>query len=322
MKPTSIRKWALISFLTLAVLAPSWVMAQPAYGRIVVFGTSLSDPGNAFALTGQAIEPPYATLDMFLVPDAPYSTGGHHFSNGATWIEQLALMPGIGGNTLPAFLGSNTNASNYAVGGARARNDGINVNLSDQVKAFMRDVGGAASPDALYVVEFGSNDIRDALAAFTVGADSGAIINAALTAMNDNLVALYAAGARKFLVLNAPDLRLVPAVRIMDSLFPGAGHVAEYFSLLFNEGLDTLLTSEAGLPGIQITRLDLYQMLNDLSASPATFGLRDVTTACVTPNLPPFKCATPDDFLFWDGIHPTKAVHSILAKEAASALSH
>lgn len=322
MKPTSTNKWALINLLTLALLAPSWVVAQPAVGRLVVFGTSLSDPGNAYALTGQASMPPYATLDMFLVPDAPYSTGGHHFSNGATWIEQLALLPGIAGKALPAFQGSNTNASNYAVGGARARNNGINVNLSDQVNAYMHDSGGAASPDALYVIEFGGNDVRDALTAFTVGADGGAIITIALSAMDDNIRTLYAAGARKFLVLNAPDLRLVPAIRILDSLFPGAGHVAEYFSLLFNEGLDTLLASEAGLPGIQFTKLDLYQKLNELSDSPAAFGLREVTIACVTPNLPPFKCHTPDDFLFWDGIHPTKVVHAILAKEAASLLTH
>lgn len=124
MKPTSTNKWALISFLTFAYLAPSWVMAQPAYGPLIVFGTSLSDPGNAFALTGQESTPPYATLDMLLVPSASYSTGGHHFSNGATWVEQLALMPGIAGSALPAFQGSNTGASNYAVGGARARNDG------------------------------------------------------------------------------------------------------------------------------------------------------------------------------------------------------
>lgn len=322
MKQASINKWTLIGFLALALQAPGWAAAQTAFASIVVFGTSLSDPGNAFALTGQESTPPYATLDGLLVPSAAYSTGGHHFSNGATWIEQLALMPGIAGSALPAFRGSSSSASNYAVGGARARNDGINVNLPDQVKAFMHDTGGTASPDALYVIEFGGNDVRDALAAFTVGADSGAIITTALTAMNDNIMALYAAGARKFLILNSPDLRLVPAVRILDSLFPGAGHVAEYFSLLYNEGLDTLVAGESALPGMQIARLDLYQKLNELTANPSSYGLREATIACVTPNLPPFKCDKPDDFLFWDGIHPTKVVHAILAKEAASVLTH
>ncbi len=186
----------------------------------------------------------------------------------------------------------------------------------------MHDVAGAASPEALYVIEIGGNDIRDALSAFAAHTDGGAIIYAALTAVSGNIQTLYDAGARKFLVLNAPNLRLVPAVRIMDSLYPGAGQVAEYFSLLYNENLNTLLLGAAGLPGIQITRLDLYQKLSELTANPAAFGLREVTTACVTPNVAPFKCNTPDDFLFWDGIHPTKVVHAILAKEAALVLTH
>jgi phospholipase/lecithinase/hemolysin len=49
--------------------------------------------------------------------------------------------------------------------------------------------------------------------------------------------------------------------------------------------------------------------------------LTDVTSPCVTPNVSPFTCQEPDEFLFWDGIHPTRAVHAIIAQEAASALS-
>ena len=36
----------------------------------------------------------------------------------------------------------------------------------------------------------------------------------------------------------------------------------------------------------------------------AAFGLTNVTSACVSPEVAPFSCSQPDEFLFWDGIHP------------------
>lgn len=320
MKPTSVKKWTLMGLVALVLLAPGWVAAQTTFGRIVVFGTSLSDPGNAFALIGQMSLPPYDTLDQFLVPSAPYGKGGHHFSNGATWVEQLARPLGLAGNARPAFQASGIEATNYAVGGARAREVGTDT-LSVEVKTFLIDFNGAAPSDALYVVEMGANDIRDALAALVAGGDGSVIIKDALTAIGKNIGDLHAAGAKKFLVWNAPNLRLTPAVRILDKLFPGTGQAAEGLTQSFNAGLDALLGSLAGLPGIEIVRLDAYQKLNDLVANPGAFGLSVVDTACIMPDIPPFECRKPDEFLFWDGIHPTAAVHAIIAQEVAVLLT-
>jgi len=63
-------------FLLLAL--PSLTGAQTAFGRILVFRTSLSDPGNTFELTGLQSTPPYDALDPLLVPGAPYAKGGNH----------------------------------------------------------------------------------------------------------------------------------------------------------------------------------------------------------------------------------------------------
>lgn len=67
-------------------------------------------------------------------------------------------------------------------------------------------------------------------------------------------------------------------------------------------------------------RLDTDQILSAIVADPAAFDLTTVTTTCVTPNIAPFACQDVDEFLFWDGIHPTKAGHAILAQETANVL--
>lgn len=117
-------RWALAGLLALTLLIPSWAGAEPTFKRIVVFGTSLSDPGNAFALAGHQSTLPYANLDELLIPDAPYARGGHHFSNGATWIEQLARPLGLAEDAGRAFRDPTSTASNFAVGGTRARDTG------------------------------------------------------------------------------------------------------------------------------------------------------------------------------------------------------
>src|SRR5687767_11923799 len=110
----------LVAAAVLAVVtATAPTAAQARLGRVVVFGTSLSDPGNAFALRGGTNTPPDYELDPLLVPSAPYARGGHHFSNGATWIEQFARSRGLASSVGPAFLGSDSTATNYAVGAAR-----------------------------------------------------------------------------------------------------------------------------------------------------------------------------------------------------------
>lgn len=281
--------------------------ARLPFDRLVVFGTSLSDPGNFFSLTKAHSTPPDYGVDQFLIPSAPYARGGHHFSNGPTWIEQLAQA-------------AKAKAANYAVGGARARDDGSSVHLSAQVRRFLADSGGTAGADALYVIEMGANDIRDALAAGG-GAAGEAILAGALESISINIMELYVQGARRFLVWNAPDLGRTPAVLTLDRLSPGAALGAGLLTQAFNAGLDQILAQlAAALPGVRLDRLDAYAKLNTVMAQPQLFGLREVESACITPNDPPFACRHPEQYLFWDGIHPTRAAHGILAEDAARVL--
>ena len=310
------RQWMLVGLLGCALGAPGLVAAQGHAPALVVFGDSLSDPGNAFALVGGTNTPPDYSVDFFLVPDQPYARGGHHFSNGPTWIEQLANSEGFAVNAQPAFRGSNPGATNYAIGGARARDDGSQINLSRQVNRFLEDFGGAAPAGALYVVEVGGNDIRDV----AVTQDPSILFNA-LVAIQANIQSLWTAGARKFLVWNSPKVAVTPAIRMANALFPGTAAAVDGVTVQYNFALDGLLGGLAALPGIQIVRFDVYQNMVNVVEHGADFGLSDVTDPCITPNVAPFFCQTPDDFMFWDGIHPTKAVHAIFAHEVAKLLA-
>jgi phospholipase/lecithinase/hemolysin len=315
----SVTHWILLTSLALLLIGPGQLWAQSRYSGIVVFGTSLSDSGNAFVLLGDQNTPADFDLNPLLIPTRPYAKGGHHFSNGATWIEQYARSVGLGGDAKPALASSGT-ASNFAVGAARAYNDGSNYNLTQQVDAFLVRSGNLASPDALYVIEMGGNDIRDAFQAYLVGGPNAAnaIINAALASIASNIQRLYVAGARHFLVWSSPNVALTPAIR---SLGAQAGALATGLTQGFNGGLTQVLASlTVALPGTSFARLDAYQILNDIVASPAAFGLEVVTAPCLTPNVAPFSCNQPDGFLFWDGIHPTRAGHAILADETAKVL--
>jgi phospholipase/lecithinase/hemolysin len=157
----------------------------------------------------------------------------------------------------------------------------------------------------------GGNDVRDAL---VPGANVPLILQDAVTAIGANVGRLYAAGARKFLIWNSPNLAVTPAVRALDTVSPGAAAGAQLLSVLFNSGLAQALAAAPGaLPGIDIVPFDAFTEINNIVANPAKFGLNDATTACITPNVPPFHCRQPDRHLFWDGIHPTRAGHAIAA---------
>ena len=237
-----VRRTAVFGAVAVLALATATIRtaAQGPFASIVAFGASLSDSGNAFALRGGTNTPPDYLLDPLLVPSAPYARGGHHFSNGATWIEQFARSQGLAGSVRPAYRSSG-NGTNYAVGGARAWEDGLNVNLSSQVDAFLGDVGGVAPSDALYTIEMGGNDIRDALVAYPTG--HGAILQAANISIFNNIMRLYAAGARTFIVWRAPNVGLTPAIRRLDTISPGAAQLAKGLTQGFNAGLDGVVNA-------------------------------------------------------------------------------
>jgi len=290
---------------------------------VVVFGDSLSDPGNHFIAFGESAERPFEP-----VPAAPYSVGGHHFSNGKTWIEQLVAGSSAAPSAKPAF-GRSPRASNYAVGRARARANAADFplyDLSAQVGLFLADHDGSAPSDDLYVIWIGSNDVRDALATIATGGGSvesqlaaQQILGSAVQAIVDNIVAIYASGGRTFLVVNVPNPANTPVVR---ALPPVVQAIATQLSGGFNVAMAQILGALPQiLPGADFVALDADAVLTGIIADPAAAGLDDVSSPCLAFGVTPHAiCSNPSSYLFWDGTHPTSAGHRLVANAAATAL--
>lgn len=191
---------------------------------------------------------------------------------------------------LAADLGVSANTAyaggtNYAIGGQRSDQVAFG-----QVPLFNANVGGVADPNALYVIWAGGND-------FLQNASTG--IFDPITAANNVLFSvlnLAAMGAEDFLVSNLPIL--------------------DPWALTFNAALAAGLSSIGG--GLNITQFDAFSLFVDITFNASTYGFTNVSDPCFTGVS---LCSNPDEYLFWDTVHPTAAAHKVVASAALQALN-
>lgn len=320
-------KRSLFHVSTLALLSIGFACSASAQtiSRIVFFGDSLSDSGNNFIFTGQSSRQPFSLTP----PSYSYDIGGHHFSNGPTWAEQLSTALHIPNSGQPSLRAPGL-FTDYAVGDARSRSGSPvfpDFDLTIQVGHFLSDFGGQAPANTLFVIWIGANDVEDALNALSVdpsGATSVGIIQAAIAAITANVETLYGDGARMFLIANVPDLSKTPYVRFLGAnVDPSIPAIASLFTGYFNQGLATTAAGlSAGLPGLSYFQFfDVNALFTQLLASPTEFGISDTTDRCTVPNVVGHAlCAMPKSYLFWDGIHPTTTGHTAITGVALSLL--
>jgi len=261
-----------------------------AYADLYVFGDSLSDNGNLYALSGNT------------VPQLPYFGG--RFSNGPVAVEVLA-------NGLGATLHV------LAIAGAQTSTAGLfpNTGMLSQLASYSSALGGAsADPSALYFVWGGANDLRDA------GAGAAAAIAPAVGNLTTIVSSLYNLGARDFLLPNLPDLGLTAEAVENGLMFAGG---ATFLSEAFNTNLGAAYTGLAStLIGAKFIYFDVMASQRAVVAGVGTNGFNNVTERCFDTRNPlaVTLCATPDTYLSWDNIHPTAAAHAILGNQMLAAV--
>ncbi|MGG2419715.1 autotransporter domain-containing protein, partial [Ralstonia pseudosolanacearum] len=140
----------------------------------------------------------------------------------------------------------------------------------------------------------------------------------AAAATATQIARLRAAGAGTVLVLNLPDIGHTPLAYAT----PAATELMTLASQRFNDTLDSELARDKG----KLIVLDTYAMFNELIATPARFGLRNVTTpACPGDSnqcdrnalVAPGANRT---YLFADAVHPTGIGHEFIVDYALSVM--
>ena len=96
------------------------------------------------------------------------------------------------------------------------------------MQAFLADHGGSAPSDALYVIEMGGNDIRDAIVAYRTGGPlaAQAILQQAIPSIANHIQVVVSARRPTVSVWLPPNLALTPAIRMLDQMSPGAAQLA------------------------------------------------------------------------------------------------
>jgi len=124
------------------------------------------------------------------------------------------------------------------------------------------------------------------------------------------IVQLLGAGASDIMILNIPDISLTPAVI-------ARGGPTVYAAKHFVDTANNLLAVQVRLAAsnylVHANVVDINSLFTELVTEPTDFGFKNSVQAAFNPNTGKVV-PDPNDFLFWDGFHPTTNAHFIAAE--------
>ena len=283
----------------IAVAAGSAPASAQQIDRIVAFGDSYADIGNALRLAG--VNP---------ISTQVYTTG--RFSGGTNYIDTLSTILGA-----PQF--------NFAIGGARTNNGNQTAGLPGftfEVAQFNAGGGSLGFPvvdttltrNDLVAVSIGGNDARayQQGGGTVAGASAAAATAAASAQTNLDIILSHGPATVSFL---AGDTGQLPEI----AGNPAGAQVRTAFSTAFNSDIQNVLAGYAQQGSI-VHYLDLTAMLNDVKANPAAYG---ITNGLTCPAFPNTTCVVnPSGYLFYgDLLHLTSDGFAIVAQYVAKQLA-
>jgi phospholipase/lecithinase/hemolysin len=269
-------KGLVVLILALASFA---LRAPSAYGSFLSF-QNLVVFGDSLSDNGNT----FGSVDL---PKAPYYDG--RWTNGPNWVDYFSQFAGI--PDVSAFL--RNRGTNFAVGGSTS------LYLAGEIATYLANNGGRADPTNLYVIWIGADDFQAGLTPQQTSA-----------AIETEVVALGRAGARYLLLLTVPDISLTP------NAIAGGGaevHAAKEFVATANTTIRAQIPIYALIAGIDLILVDVNPLLTQLVYTPTAFGFANSVGVAYNPNTG-VVVPDPNEYVFWDGFHPTTQVHYLAAQ--------
>lgn len=331
-----------------AMAAATVVLGAPVFKSLTIFGDSLSDNGNVFDFTTQLHDKTDGKNQVDIRPMHPFYTK-ERWTNGSdntklaevktkqskfdgVWHEHLAKKLKISAATPSARGGSN-----YAYGGAETKTGFVDPlpGTDNQVKSFLKKNATVAN-DSLYVMWAGGNDIFSAVKA--KNATAASVKKAATDAVANisKQIRSIIAKAEKdkplsFLWADIPSLDRTPFAKSLSAdLVTAMGDASKLFQQSWKAAIASILADK---PGTTIYSLDIFTLFNQLLD-----GNLPIKPGNTTDNI--IKTGTkfsdikfnperngavpdgidPDQYVFWDEVHPTSAIHNLIGEAAFSVI--
>lgn len=320
--------------LFFVLLFSSWTLCAESIKEMVFFGDSLSDNGNLYHY-------------LRIIPKSPPYYEGQ-FSNGPVWAERIrAIYPAL-------------SYANYAVGGATVKlhgplQDSLPIDLHEEIQDYLLRTRSTDRSHTLFSVWIGANDY---LVSDNENLDQ--VTTQVVNATFDSIDHLIKNGANYFMLMDLPDLSKVPYYSIQRpeqvqraSILSQLHHektiaAINQFKLKYPDKLFIYIDAYSIFSDI-LVNLETYNehyhtMLKDsyhscwqggytlnsaqLSSTPAfvryikpapalleTYRVSYADRSTETP------CDNPDEYLFWDSVHPTAVMHDIFSQIVAARLA-
>ncbi|KAL1289117.1 hypothetical protein HN51_057900 [Arachis hypogaea] len=315
---------------------------------ILVFGDSSVDPGNNNVLgtTMKSNFPPYGKNFFNARP-----TG--RFSNGRLATDFIADEAMGFRKIVPPFLDPNLKLEDlpYGVSFASAATgyDDLTANISnvlpvskqleyfEHYKIHMRKLLGEKRAEfiirnALYVISMGTNDFLQNYFLEDTRPKQYSLQKFEeflLSQMTKDIEMMHRLGAQRLVVVGVLPLGCIPLMMTLkntktcDTTLNNVAHS-------FNAKLSLQLTQLKAQLGMKTAYVNVFGMIQNAVLDPQKYGFVETTKGCCGTGLVEYgdsckgltTCSDPDQYIFWDAVHPTQKMYKIIADEAIESIAN